>query len=78
MFVYIVYIYCCFSYLLAAQVKVRGRQDVRHGSESMEQHSGELDDQNEGEEEHEDETDRFQLKVLFGNVDLVKEMRCNK
>lgn len=36
----------------------------------MEQHSGELYDEDEGEEEHEDETDRLQLKVFFSDVHL--------
>ena len=47
-----------------------GGEDMRDGSETMEQHRYELDDQNEGEEEHEHKTDGLELQVLLGNVDL--------
>lgn len=40
------------------------------GSEAMEQHGRELNDQNQGKEEHEDETNGLQLQVLLGDVDL--------
>lgn len=43
---------------------------MRQGSESMEQHSRKLDDQDQREEEHEHQTDRFQLEVLFRDVHL--------
>lgn len=43
---------------------------MRNGSKAMEQHSNELDDQDEGEEEHEDETNRLQLQVLLTNKHL--------
>lgn len=36
----------------------------------MEQHGDELNDENKGKEEHEDETDRFQLEILFCDVHL--------
>lgn len=43
---------------------------MRQGSEAMEQHGRELDDQNQREEEHKHQTDRFQLEVLFRDVHL--------
>lgn len=39
-------------------------------AEPMAHHGRELDHQDEREEEHKHETDRLQLQVLFGDVDL--------
>lgn len=36
----------------------------------MEQHGDELDDENKGKEEHEDQTDRFELEIFFCDVYL--------
>lgn len=36
----------------------------------MEQHSHELDDQDQTEEEYEHQTDRFELQVFFANQNL--------
>lgn len=59
------------SYLLVAEeVDFGGRQNVRDGAESVEQHGHELDDQNQREEEHEHQTDRFQLQVFLRDVHL--------
>lgn len=40
-------------------------ENVRECSESMEQHSSELYDQNEGEEKHEHQSNRFQLQIFL-------------
>lgn len=53
------------AYLFAATVQFCGCQNVRYGSESMENHSRELNDEDEGEEKHEDQTDWLQLQVVF-------------
>lgn len=53
------------AYLFAATVQFCGCQNVRYGSESMENHSCELNDEDEGEEKHEDQTDWLQLQVVF-------------
>lgn len=45
--------------LLAEEVKIGGRQYVRKRSKAMEQHGRELYDQNQREEEHKHQTDRF-------------------
>lgn len=43
---------------------------MSYSAEAMEQHSYELDDQNQSEEEYEHQTDRLQLQVLFADVYL--------
>lgn len=43
---------------------------MRDGPEAMEQHGHELDDQDEGKEEHEHQTDGLQLQVLLTDEDL--------
>lgn len=59
------------SYLFTATpVQFRGCQNVRDSSEPMEQHSGKLDDENEGKEEHKHQTDGLQLEVFFGDQHL--------
>lgn len=59
-----------FSLFAACQVQLGRCQNMRNGAESMEQHSSKLDDQNQCEEEHKHQTDRFELQVFFGNVHL--------
>lgn len=44
---------------------------MSQGSEAMEQHSRELYDQNQGEEEHKHQTNRFQLQILLGYMYLL-------
>lgn len=46
-------------YLATAAAKFGWGQDVRQSTETMEQHSHELDDKNQTEEEDEYQTDRF-------------------
>lgn len=58
------------THLSAAAGQFRRGQDVRQSSESMEQHGHELDNQNQTEEEHKYQTDRFQLQVLLRNFNL--------
>lgn len=58
------------SYLAAAAAKLSGGQNVRQCTETMEQHSNELDDQNQAKEEDENQTDRFQLQIFFANQHL--------
>jgi hypothetical protein len=43
---------------------------MRNRSETMEQHRRKLDDQNQREEEHEHQTDWFELEILFCDVNL--------
>lgn len=43
---------------------------MRQSAETMEQHSGELNYQNEREEEHKHQSDGLQLKVFFSDVNL--------
>lgn len=43
---------------------------MRQGSKAMEQHGTKLDHQDQRKEEHEHQTDRFQLEVLFRDVHL--------
>jgi hypothetical protein len=43
---------------------------VGNGSETMEQHSRELNDQNQSEEEHKDQTDGLKLQIFLRDVDL--------
>lgn len=56
--------------LIEAEVQFRRGQDVRQGSEAMEQHGRELDDQDEGEEEHKHQTDGLQLQIFLTDVHL--------
>lgn len=42
-------------------------------TETMEQHSGELDDKNQREEEHKHQPDRFQLEVFLRDMNLDEE-----
>ena len=56
--------------VVAAGVELARRHDVRQGAEAVEQHGEELDDQDECEEEHENETDRLHLKVLLVDENL--------
>ena len=58
------------SYLAAAAAKLSRGQNVRQCTETMEQHSDELDDQNQAKEEDENQTDRFQLQIFFANQHL--------
>lgn len=58
------------AYLLVAARELGGGQDMWDGSKAMEQHRGELDDQNEGKEEDKDQTNWLQLKVLLTNEHL--------
>lgn len=48
---------------------------MRNGSESMEQHGSELNDQNQGEEEHKHQTDWLELEIFLCDVNL---NRCGK
>lgn len=64
-------------YLLVAAGKLSGGQDVRDGAEAMEQHGSELNDQDEGKEEHKHKTDGFQLQMLLADEDL-EEIRAHK
>lgn len=43
---------------------------MRDGSEAMEQHGSELNDQDESEEEHKHETNGFKLQMLLADEDL--------
>lgn len=43
---------------------------MRDGPETMEQHRSKLDDQNQCKEEHEHQTNRLELKILFRDVNL--------
>ncbi len=45
-------------------------QDVRDGSEAMEDHGNELDDDDKREEEHEDDSDGLKVEVLLRHQDL--------
>lgn len=56
--------------LVAHQIQLRRGENVRNRAEPMEHHCGELDDQDQGEEEHEHQTDRFQLQVFLADVNL--------
>lgn len=59
------------SYLLGeAEVEFCRGQDVSQSSETMEQHSSELDDKNERKEKHEYQTNWFQLQIFFWYVYL--------
>lgn len=58
------------SYLLVAEVEFCGGEDVGERPESMEQHGDELDDEDQGEEEHEDQTDGFELQIFLADVHL--------
>lgn len=49
---------------------------MRECAETMEQHGRKLYYQNQGKEEHKDETNRLQLQILLGNVHLYRE-RCD-
>ena len=42
----------------------------------MEQHRYELDHENESKEEHKDQTDGFQLQVLFLNMNLQNKLNA--
>lgn len=57
-------------FLVAAPVELGCGKDMRQGSETMEQHGSKLDHQDQREEEHEHQTDRFQLEILFRDVHL--------
>lgn len=58
------------GFLVAAKVQFGRRQNMGNRSEPMEHHGAELNDQNQRKEEHEHQSDRFQLQVLLGNVHL--------
>merc|ERR1719150_727546 len=57
--------------LLGAAVELRAGQDVGDGSESVEQHGHELDDNNGEKEKDENNTNWLQMKVLFCYQNLV-------
>ena len=44
-----------------------GRQHVRQGAETVEQHCYELDDKDDTEKDYEQHTNRLELQVLFGD-----------
>lgn len=46
---------------------------MRNGSKSMEQHGSELNNQDQSEEEHEHQTNRLELKILFCDVNLIEK-----
>jgi hypothetical protein len=48
---------------------------MRNGSETMEQHGCELNDQDQREEEHKDETNRLELEILLGDVNLKRRKK---
>lgn len=54
----------------ASKVEICWCQNVSQGTETMEQHGRKLDHQNQREEEHKYQTNRFQLKVLLADVHL--------
>lgn len=56
--------------LVEAQIEVSRGQDMGQSSKPMEQHGCELDDQNQGEEEHKHQSNRFQLQILFADMNL--------
>lgn len=43
---------------------------MRDSSKAMEQHGSELNDQDQREEEHKDETNWLELEILLGDVNL--------
>lgn len=43
---------------------------MRNSSKAMEQHRRELNNQNQSEEEHKHQTNRFKLQVFFSDVNL--------
>lgn len=51
---------------------------MRNSSKSMEQHGSELNDENQSEEEHKHQTNRFELKVFFRDVHLKVDKKKNK
>lgn len=62
--------------LVPAEGQLGGGQDVGQCSEAMEQHGRKLDHQNEREEEHEHQTDGFQLEVLLRDQHLRESESC--
>lgn len=56
---------------------------MRNGSETMEQHGRELNNQDKSEEEHEHQTNRFQLKIFFcymyldGSINTILSLNCH-
>lgn len=51
---------------------------MRQCSESMEQHSSKLNDQNESKEKYKHQTDGLQLQIFLGNVNLNFETKAEK
>lgn len=70
MFVYQGILWEILALLVEAQIELSGRKDVGEGTKTMKQHSSELNDQDEGKEEHKDKTNWFQLEIFLGDVNL--------
>ena len=51
-------------------MELRGGQNVGNGTHTMEQHGDELNEDDGEEKEHEDNTNRLQMQVLFGDDNL--------
>ena len=58
-----------------APLQLSRSQNMGNSSHSMEQHSNELDQNNGKEKEHKDNTNGFQMQVLFCDNDLKKKIK---
>lgn len=56
--------------MVAAQVQIGRSEYMGQRTEPMEQHGSELYDYNKREEEHENQTDGFQVQIFFADYDL--------